>query len=76
RGPDCDRPPAWTQAHHITPWTKTHTTDLNDTLPECPGHHKLHDKDWTATLDHTTGTVTWTSPTGRTITVPPPDPWP
>ncbi|MEX2619875.1 MAG: HNH endonuclease [Egibacteraceae bacterium] len=76
RGTDCDRPAAWTQAHHVTPWNATRTTDLNDTLPLCTPHHHLIDDGWDTTLDHTTGTVTWTSPTGRTITVPPRDPWP
>ncbi len=73
RGPDCDRPAAWTQAHHITPWNAHRVTDLNDTLPLCAAHHDLiTTKGWTAVLDHTTGDVTWTRPDGHTIIVPAP----
>ncbi len=73
RGPDCDRPAAWTQAHHITPWNSHRVTDLNDTLPLCAAHHDLiTTKGWSATLDHTTGDVTWTRPDGHTTSSPRP----
>ena len=66
---------AWTDAHHITPWIAEFTTDLNDTLPLCETHHDfVTSKGWDPRFDHTTGAVTWTSPTGRTIVVPPPPP--
>jgi hypothetical protein len=75
RGPDCDRPAAWTQAHHIAPWVERRTTDLNDSLPLCTAHHDLiTTKGWNATLDHSTGVVTWTSSAGRSIAVPAPEP--
>lgn len=74
RGPDCDRRASWTQAHHILPWIVGRTTDLNDSLPLCPAHHKLLDQGWSVDLDLATGVVTWTSPTGRVIHVPPPPP--
>lgn len=74
RGPDCDRPASWTEAHHILPWIVGRTTDLNDSLPLCPAHHKLLDQGWSVDLDLATGVVTWTSPTGRVIHVPPPPP--
>jgi hypothetical protein len=72
RGPDCDRLISWTEAHHLRPWAADHAdTDLNDTIPVCKAHHKLCDQGWTVTLDTTTGIVTWTTPTGRTVTVHP-----
>jgi hypothetical protein len=73
RGPDCDRPAAWTQAAHRTPWRATYVTDLNDSLPLCAFHHKLLDeRGWAVTLDRNTGICTWTAPDGRTFTTCPP----
>jgi hypothetical protein len=72
RGPDCDRPANWTQAHHGNPWSGNWITDLLQSLPLCVKHHKLIDEGWDAQLDTTTGAVTWTSPTAKIILVPPP----
>jgi hypothetical protein len=74
RGPDCDRPFAWTQAaHNRRSWREGHSTDLNDTLPLCAHCHKLLDEHgWTAVLDPATGICTWTSPDGRTFRNHPP----
>jgi hypothetical protein len=70
RGPDCDRPFAWTQAaHNKQKWASDRSTDLNDTLPLCqPCHDLLDNRGWTADLDHRTGDVRWRSPEGRTAT--------
>ena len=46
--PDCDRPPAYTQAHHIR-WWKRHRgpTDLDNGVLLCSFHHHLvHDTGW------------------------------
>ncbi|WP_165491956.1 HNH endonuclease signature motif containing protein [Egibacter rhizosphaerae] len=73
RGPDCDRPMAWTDAHHVDPWDEGGETDLNATLPLCRAHHQLITRDgWDARPDPTTGEVAWTGPDGRRIVVPPP----
>jgi hypothetical protein len=73
RGPDCDRPAAWTQAHHEDDWSATHVTDLNATIPLCLAHHMLITSgEWTARLDLVTGEVVWRSATGRVVVVPPP----
>jgi hypothetical protein len=42
--PGCDRPPAWTEAHHIDHWAADHgNTDLNrGTLLCAPHHHWVH----------------------------------
>jgi hypothetical protein len=72
RGPDCDRPAIWGQAHHIRGWADGGDTDLNDSMPACDPHHDLiTTKGWDATLDPDTGIATWTSPTGHIIHVPP-----
>ena len=73
RGPTCDRPAAWTQAHHETDWTAGGDTDLNATIALCQAHHDLVTTGgWTVTLDLHTGVCTWTSPDGRTIQTRPP----
>jgi hypothetical protein len=42
--PDCDRPPRWTDAHHITSWTAGGTTALDNLVLLCRRHHRLiHD---------------------------------
>lgn len=72
RGPACDTPVPWGDAHHLDEWGDGGETDLNLSLPLCGPHHGLLDRGWTVTLDLDTGTVTWTSPDGRDIEVPPP----
>jgi hypothetical protein len=72
RGPDCDRYVTWTEANHLRDYAKGGDTDLNDSIPVCKAHHDLlTSKGWTATLDLDSLIVTWTSPTGRPITVHP-----
>jgi hypothetical protein len=71
RGPDCDRYVTWTEAHHLHDYAKGSDTDLNDTIPVCKAHHRLAGQGWRAALDLDTLIVTWTTPTGRTITVHP-----
>lgn len=73
RGPDCDRPVAWTEAHHQTEWTQGGETDINQTIPLCKKHHALvTSHGWRVTLDTDTGTCTWTAPDGRIIRTHPP----
>jgi hypothetical protein len=45
---DCDRPPAWTEAHHLDPWRDGGTTDLANGIPLCPAHHRMadHPQQW------------------------------
>ena len=45
--PGCERPPSWTEAHHIRPWSDGGRTDLADGLLLCRHHHlRLHDEGW------------------------------
>lgn len=39
----CDRPPAWTEVHHLDPWSTGGRTDLSRGLPLCPAHHRMAD---------------------------------
>ena len=39
--PGCDRPVAWTEAHHIVPWSAGGPTDLDNGCLICPFHHHL-----------------------------------
>ena len=51
--PDCDRPPRWTDAHHITAWTAGGTTNLDNLVLLCRHHHRtIHDPaaGWTVRL--------------------------
>ena len=74
RGPDCDRPTPWTDAHHHEEWVRDHgDTDVNTMTPECRAHHGLlAPGGWTVTLDCESGTCTWTGPHSQTITTHPP----
>jgi uncharacterized protein DUF222/HNH endonuclease len=50
--PDCDRPAAWCEAHHITPWGEGGPTDLSNAALVCTFHHHLlHGNDgWAITM--------------------------
>jgi hypothetical protein len=42
RAEGCDRPPSWTEAHHLTrPWAVGGNTDLADGILLCGYHHRL-----------------------------------
>ena len=40
---NCDRPPAWAEAHHVDPWRRGGRTDLDNGIPLCPPHHRMAD---------------------------------
>ncbi|NEN07501.1 DUF222 domain-containing protein [Diaminobutyricibacter tongyongensis] len=47
RWPGCDRPPSWTETHHIDPWSSGGRTDLADGILLCRHHHMLlHNNGW------------------------------
>ncbi len=68
--PGCDRPPSWTDAHHVIHWTRGGDSDLPNLVLLCRRHHVLcHEGRWTLTRTPD-GTVTATPPERR----PPPRP--
>ena len=44
RHPDCQRPPAWCDAHHVTHWLDHGETSLDNLLLLCRRHHTAHHK--------------------------------
>ncbi|WP_395639669.1 DUF222 domain-containing protein [Pseudolysinimonas sp.] len=47
----CDRPPSWTEAHHIDRWTDGGRTDLDRGVLLCRHHHlRLHNEGWVIRL--------------------------
>ncbi|KQX06578.1 hypothetical protein ASC59_01575 [Leifsonia sp. Root1293] len=53
REPDCDRPPSWTEIHHIRHWKRDHgNTDVADGILLCRrGHLRVHNEGWDITRD-------------------------
>lgn len=48
RWPGCERPPSWTEAHHVRHWQRDHGgTDVADGIQLCRHHHLLsHNNHW------------------------------
>ncbi len=59
--PDCDRPPSYSEAHHIDHWFEHHgATDINAGILLCRYHHMLlHNEHWRIRRE---GTVFWLHP--------------
>jgi hypothetical protein len=71
-GPDCDRPATWSEAHHVRAWTADGETSLDNSAPTCSRHHDMVENGgWTVTVDPDTRIATWTSPSGKVVTVRP-----
>ncbi len=67
--PGCDRPPGWTEAHHIETWTAGGETSLQNLALLCSMHHHLiHTGTWTIQIGdngHPEVTRVWTYPRRR-----------
>jgi hypothetical protein len=49
--PNCDRPPAWCDGHHIQPWTDGGPTSLDNSVLLCGFHHTtVHTGGWQVRL--------------------------
>ena len=47
RFPGCDRPPAWTDGHHIVHWADGGPTELANLVSLCRSHHRrVHEEGW------------------------------
>lgn len=52
RFPGCDRPPAWTDGHHLVHWADGGETALENLVLLCRPHHRLvHEQGWTLRRD-------------------------
>jgi hypothetical protein len=46
--PGCERPPGWTDAHHVRPWSQGGRTSLDNLVLLCGHHHDtIHHRGWT-----------------------------
>jgi hypothetical protein len=60
--PDCDRPLAWCEAHHVWHWLHGGPTDLDNLALLCRAHHRaVHEGGWQLTR----------APDGRLTATPP-----
>ena len=47
RFPGCDRPPAWTDGHHVIHWSDGGPTELENLVSLCRPHHRaVHEQGW------------------------------
>ncbi len=47
RFPGCDRPPGWTDGHHIVHWPDGGRTELDNLVSLCrPHHRRVHEQGW------------------------------
>jgi hypothetical protein len=61
--PGCDRPPRWTDAHHIVHWSDGGPTDLSNLALLCGYHHRLiHHSDWQVKINPKDGLPEFTPP--------------
>jgi hypothetical protein len=72
RAPGCDRPPDWTEAHHVVPWHAGGATAADNLVLLCPRHHhRFHRPGWELKL-RPDATLEVTDPAGRVRTTDPP----
>ena len=71
RFPDCTRPPAFTDAHHVVPWSHGGPTNTDNAILLCRFHHRLvHEGQWQiqVTTHGVTSTLTFTGPRNQQLT--------
>jgi 5-methylcytosine-specific restriction protein A len=72
RHPGCDRPPSWSEAHHVVHFSQGGPTCLSNLVLACNRHHHLwHDQGWQLELGPD-GVLVLRSPLGKVITSRPP----
>jgi Domain of unknown function (DUF222) len=59
--PGCDVAGYWCEAHHVTPYAQSRTTDVNDLTLGCGGHHPLAEQGWN-TRKNQRGDTEWIPP--------------
>jgi hypothetical protein len=71
RFPGCTRPPAYTDAHHVVPWSEGGPTDTDNAILLCRFHHRLvHEGGWqiSVTAHGVESDVTFTGPRNQQLT--------
>jgi hypothetical protein len=64
--PGCDRPPPWTDAHHLAHWLYGGSTRLDNLILLCRRHHRaVHEGRWQLARDPASGQVTLAPPARR-----------
>ena len=52
RFPGCDRPPEWTDGHHIKHWADQGPTEIQNLVSLCRRHHRVvHERGWGIHMD-------------------------
>ena len=74
RGPGCDRPVAWCDAHHLHHWTNGGETNIDNLALLCNRHHHLTHTQHIDIKILPDGTAHFTWPSGRTTTTQPHQP--
>jgi hypothetical protein len=65
RFPGCDRPPEWTDGHHIRHWADLGETEVHNLVSLCRRHHHMvHERGWSIRLEPD-GSFTVAEPRGR-----------
>jgi hypothetical protein len=65
--PGCDRDARWCEAHHLTPYSLSGTTDIRDGALLCTfHHHRVHDQGWTGRINPDDGHIEWKPPGATT----------
>jgi 5-methylcytosine-specific restriction endonuclease McrA len=52
RFPGCDRPPGWSDAHHVVHWADGGATALDNLVLLCRPHHRLVHERFSLTMEH------------------------
>jgi hypothetical protein len=70
--PLCNRPPAWTEAHHVVHWAFDGPTSLDNTALLChEDHHNVHEGGWHLATDIATRRWVAHGPEGQRIVAEP-----
>lgn len=52
RFPGCDRPPSWSDAHHVTHWARGGATSVANLVMLCRPHHRMVHRGFTVVMRH------------------------